>query len=204
MKTTQPKRNYIPEKKEYKNTQTTLIEKGDLTTLIALRMGCELGMTRIEIVNTRTIDIDRYHKRGLWIETAKQVRRGSTKDKDGKRKPRFEMRKREIPINTSLYQLLKSYIDDNQKYILHRQKGDIQKPFAPRYINTLYEKNNIIWPTHRSRHYFKNQVMDWMRTNRQVDEGLIKQLLGHKKTQTQEYGSISWDYQRDVIDKVFE
>jgi hypothetical protein len=199
-----PKRSYIPEKQEYKNTLTQLIEKGDLTTLIAVRMGCELGMSRIEIVHSRVTDIDRYHKRGLWIETAKQVRRGYTKNKQGKRKPKFEMRKREIPINPSLYQLLKSYVDETQKYILHRKKGNIQKPFSPRYINTLYEQHNIIWSTHRSRHYFKNQVMDWMRRNRQVDEGLIKHYMGHKKSQTQEYGSISWDYMRDVIDQVFE
>jgi len=117
-----PKRTYIPEKQEYKNTITRLIEKGDLTTLIAVRMGAELGMSRIEIVHSRVSDIDRYHKRGLWIETAKQVRRGYTKTKEGKRKPKFEMRKREIPINPSLYQLLKSYVDETQKYILHRKK----------------------------------------------------------------------------------
>ena len=42
-----------------------------------------------------------------------------------------------------------------------------------------------------------------MRENRQVDPPLMKELMGHKKTVDEEYGSISWDYKLEVIDKVF-
>jgi len=141
-------------------------------------------------------------KRGLWIEVAKRVRRGKKKV-EGKKVPIFEMRQREIPINSNLYQLLKTYVKSSQKYILHREKGDITKPFIPRYINTLYEANNIPWSTHRSRHFFKAQVWSWMQKNKQVDIGLLKEYLGHKKDTTENYGVYSWDYKREVLDKVF-
>jgi len=196
------KREYIPDQDVYKKTLDKLIEDNQITTLIAVRMGCELGITRLEIVNARVSDIDRIHTRGLWVEVAKKVRRGYKKQ-DGKKIPVFEMRQREIPINSSLYQLLKTYTDTSQMYILHREKGDIKKPFIPRYINTLYELNAVPWSSHKSRHYFKACVWSWMMANKQVDVGLIKELLGHKKDTTENYGEYSWDYKRDVIDQVF-
>ena len=198
------KRSLIPSQEQYKQTLTRLIEGGQLTCLVAVRMGCEMGMTRIEIINSRVSDLDRYHKRGLWIERAKKVRRGIKTMEDGTKKVVFEMRKRELPVNPNLYQILKSYINKDQMFILKREKGNFNNPFIPRYINHLYEANEIPWSTHKSRHFFKNMVIDWMRNNRQMDQGLIKDLLGHKKSQTESYGSISWDYKCDVIDKVFE
>lgn len=198
------KRAKIPDCDEYHQTLTQLIENGNLTTLIAVRMGCEMGVSRLEIVNARVSNIDRFHKRGLWLEKAKKVRRGYKRDKKGDKHPVFEMRQRELPINPNLYQLIMSYVDKNQMYILKRNKGDINKVFSERYINTLYEQAEISWSSHKSRHFFKDMVWSWMRTNRQIDPGLVKDLLGHKKSQTEEYGSISWDYKRDVIDKVFK
>lgn len=198
------KRTKIPSKEEYRQALTRLIEKGDFTTLVSVRMGCEMGMPRIEVVNARVSDIDRFHKRGLWIEKAKKVRRGHTYDKKtGKRKPVFEMRQREIPINPSLYQLIMNYIDKDQMYILKRDKGDLNKSFSERYINTIYESAQIDWSPHKSRHFFKDCIADWMRANRQVDLGLIKELMGHKKNQTEDYGGYSWDYKLEVIDNVF-
>lgn len=194
----------IPDKGSYKSTLTRLIDEKQFKTLLALRMGCEMGMSRLEIVNARISDLDRYHQRGLWIEIAKKVRRGYKYIGKKKRKPIFEMRQREIPVNSNLYALMQSFIRKDQMYVLYREKGDINKPFAPAYLNKLYKKNGVGWATHGSRHFFKNQVMDWMREARQVDEGLLSELLGHKKSQTQQYGSISWDYERDVIDKVFQ
>jgi len=187
------KRKKIPSRDEYRKTKTKLIENDETTTLIALRLGCEMGMSRIEIANTRISDIDRIHKRGLWVEIAKHVRRGNKQ----------VMRQREIPINPNLYQLIKSYIDNDRMYILKRDRGDTNKPFSQRYINHLYEKSNIEWLTHKSRHFFKNCISDWMRKNRQVDIGLIKELMGHKKTITEDYGSYSWDYKIETIDNVF-
>jgi len=198
------KRAKIPDRDEYRQTLTRLIENGELTTLIAVRMGCEMGISRLEIAHARISNIDRFHKRGLWIEKAKKVRRGYKRDKKGIKHPFFEARRRELPINPNLYQLIMSYIDKNQIYILKRDKGDVNNPFSERYINTLYEQSDISWSSHKSRHFFKDMVWDWMRVNRQIDPGLVKELLGHKKSQTEDYGSISWDYKRDVIDKVFE
>lgn len=198
------KRSLIPSQEQYKQTLTQLIENGQLTCLVAVRMGCEMGMTRIEIVNARVSDLDRFHKRGLWIERAKKVRHGVKTMEDGTKKIVFEMRKRELPVNPNLYQILKSYINKDQMFILKRDKGNFNNPFIPRYINYLYEVNEVPWSTHKSRHFFKNMVIDWMRANRQMDQGLIKDLLGHKKSQTERYGSISWDYKCDVVDKVFE
>lgn len=198
------KRAKIPDRDEYRQTLTRLIENGNLTTLIAVRMGCEMGVSRLEIVHARVSNIDRFHKRGLWIEKAKRVRRGYKRDKKGVKHPVFEMRQRELPINPNLYQLIMSYIDKNQMYILKRDKGDVNKSFSERYINTLYEQSGIIWSSHKSRHFFKDMVWDWMRVNRQIDPGLVKDLLGHKKSQTEDYGSLSWDYKCDVIDQVFK
>jgi integrase len=157
-------------------------------------MGCEMGMTRIEIVNARLSDLDRYHNRGLWVEIAKKVKRGSE----------YKARSREIPMNPSLYGLIKGFASKSPVYILYREKGDIMKPLQTRNLNSLYESALIPWSTHKSRHYFANRVKDHMREKQQVDEGLLADLLGHKKTQTQQYGSLSWDYKLRVIDEVFK
>lgn len=196
------KRDFVPDLETYQKTITKLTEDNEITTLIVVRLGCEMGVTRLEIVNARVSDIDRINKRGLWVEVAKRVRRGKKKV-EGKKIPVFEMRQREVPINSNLYQLLKTYSTGSQQYILHREKGDITKPFIPRYINTLYEANDILWSSHKSRHFFKSHVWSWMQKNRQVDTGLLKEYLGHKKDTTENYGVYSWDYKREVLDKVF-
>jgi len=201
------KRTYIPDNEIYRQTLSRLTENNEMTALIAIRMGCEMGLTRLEIVNVRVSDIDHINKRGLWVEIAKKVRRGSKKKTIHgkiKKEPVFEMRQREMPINSSLYQLLKSYVTNSQMYILHREKGNVNKPFIPRYINTMYELNDIAWSSHRSRHFFKTKVWSWMQKNNQVDVGLLKEYLGHQKNTTENYGEYSWDYKREVLDKVFE
>lgn len=197
------KRILIPSKSQYQETLKNLAESDNMKTLLAVRMGCELGLSRIEICNAEVSNIDHDHKRGLWIQIAKKVRRGSKKDKTGIIHPNFVMRSREIPINVNLYAFLKNYINRDQKYILIRERGDINKPFKPLNINYLYERSNISWSSHKSRHYFKSQVWSWMMENQRVDPGLLKELLGHKKETTEDYGEYSWDYKLGVIDKVF-
>ena len=197
------KRSLVPDREMYLQTLAWLTENKEITTLIAVRLGCELGMTRLEIVNAKVSDIDRINKRGLWVEVAKRVRRGK-KVVNGKKIPFFEARQREIPINSNLYQLLTTYTNNNRLYILAREKGSIDKPFTERYINTLYEQNNVPWSNHKSRHYFKSSVWSWMQKNKQVDPGLLKEYLGHQKSTTENYGVYSWDYKREVLNKVFE
>jgi len=197
------KRKFVPDQELYRQTLARLTENKEITTLIAVRLGCELGITRLELVNAKVSDIDRINKRGLWIEVAKRVRRGR-KVVNGTKVPMFEARQREIPINSNLYQLLTTYTKDNRIYILAREKGSINKPFTERYINTLYEQSNIPWSNHKSRHYFKSMVWSWMQKKQQVDPGLLKEYLGHQKSTTENYGAYSWDYKREVLDKVFE
>lgn len=197
------KRTLIPSNEQYQQTIKELTDKNLFRTLIAVRMGCEMGMTRLEIVNARLSDLDRYHNRGLWVEIAKKVHRGN-KIIDGEKKPVFLARSREIPVNTGLYALIKGFASTSPVYVLNRIKGDIMKPLQTRNLNSLYTRAGIPWSTHKSRHYFANRVKDYMRETKQVDEGLLADLLGHKKTQTQQYGSLSWDYKQRVIDEVFK
>jgi integrase len=197
------KRTLIPSNEQYQQTIKELTDKNLFRTLIALRMGCEMGMTRLEIVNARLSDLDRYHQRGLWVEIAKKVHRGN-KIVDGVKTAQFQARSREIPMNHELYALVKGFASKSPYFIVYREKGDIMEPLETRNLNTLYTIANIPWSTHKSRHYFKNRILDWMRTNRQVDFELIADLMGHKKTQTMQYGSLSWDYKLKIIDEVFK
>ena len=196
------KRTLIPSNEQYQAVIKDLTDKNLFRTLIAVRLGCEMGMTRLEIVNARLSDLDRYHNRGLWVEIAKKVHRGN-KIIDGKKTAQFQARSREIPMNTSLYALVKGFASKSPVYLLYREKGDIMKPLQTRNLNSLYTVAEIPWSTHKSRHYFANRMKDYMREKHQVDEGLLADLLGHKKTQTQQYGSLSWDYKQRVIDEVF-
>jgi len=195
--TRRKKRDVIPSKTQYQETLKRLSEEHQLTTLIALRLGAELGMSRIEIVNAEVQNIDRKHTRGLWVEVAKHVRRGGT----------YKMRSREIPINTSLYSLLLNYIDRDTKYIIKRErpKKRITKQIQQQHINWLYEKSNIQWSSHKSRHYFKNAIKDWMRKNRCMDPELIRHYMGHPPLDAHtQYGDFSWDYKTEIIDQVFK
>lgn len=188
------KRTLIPSNEQYQTTIKALTDKQLFRTLIAVRMGCEMGMSRLEICNARLSDLDRIHPRGLWVEIAKRVNRGGV----------FQARSREIPVNSGLYALIKGFSSNGSIFILHREKGDANDLLQTRNLNSLYDLAAIPWSTHKSRHYYKNRVLDWMRTNKQVDFELIADLLGHKKTQTQQYGSISWDYKIKTIDEVFK
>lgn len=197
------KRDYVPDQKTYRETLTRLMENDEITTLITIRLGCELGMTRIEIVNAKVDDVDVHHKRSLNVKVAKRVRRGSKKV-DGKKVPVFKMRTRDLPININLYQLLKTYMKGSEVYLLHREKGDPRKPFIPRYVNYLYETNSIPWSSHKSRHYFKSQVWSWMMKNHQPDRALLQEFMGHQKDSVHDaYGEYSWDYKLEVVDGVF-
>jgi len=198
------KRTYVPDKTVYHTTLQRLIEDDNMmTTLIAIRLGCELGMTRLEIVNAKVNDLDRINRRGLSVEVAKRVRRGTTK-KNGVKIPKFQMRQREIPVNSSLYQLLKAYVRGSGVYILQRERGDDDKPFHVDMINKMYDSAKIPWGTHKSRHYFKSQVWAWMIRNRRPDEAVLKELMGHKKDVHQSYGEYPWDYKLEIVDGTFQ
>ena len=196
------KRTFIPDKIIYKNTINKLIENDNITECITVRLGCELGMTRLEIVNAKESDVDKIHQRGLDVSVAKRVRRGS-KRVNGEKIPNFEMRTREIPINSNFYQLLKTYTKHSGTFILQRKRGSEKKPFHVDMIDKMYYQNNIPWSCHRSRHYFKSQVWSWMIKNKQNDSGLMKELMGHQKDTHESYGEYSWDYKLEIVDGTF-
>jgi len=184
----------IPSKTQYQSLLRNLSTTKLWDTLLVVRMGCEMGLSRQDIVHSEISNIDRHHPRGLWIEISKKVKRGKT----------YKMRSREIPINSSLYQFIQNYIDVEQKFILKRKRGDVSKPFSIQKINELYEKGNITWSPHKARHYFRTQLKKWMRENRQFDAEVIDSFMGHKPREAREmYGVIDWDYKQEIIDKVF-
>jgi len=186
----------IPSQTQYKELIKDLTTKKLWNTLIVVRMGCELGLARIDIIHAEVKNIDMHHPRGLWVEISKRVKR------KGKQ---MEMRSREIPIPPSLYGFIQNYIDKDQKYILKRQKGNIMIPFEVQKINDLYTLGSVSWSPHKSRHYFRTCLKAWMRENRQFDEEVIDALMGHQPREAREmYGVIDWGYKQEIIDKVFQ
>jgi len=187
----------VPTKEQYIQELNKLVTNRYFDCYKVVRLGCEMGLSRQDIVYLETTNIDRYHPRGLWIAVSKKINVGTME------KPRLVMRTREVPINQSLYAYLKQTIDVNSKYILCKSKGNINVPFTIQKIDELYKEALVPWSPHKSRHFFRAFVWEWMRKNRQVDPGLMKELMGHKKTVDESYGTILWDYKLDVIDKVF-
>jgi len=185
----------IPSRTQYNKLIKDLTTKNLWAALIVVRMGCELGLARIDIVNAEVKNIDRYHPRGLWVEISKRV----------KRKGKMEMRSREIPIPPSLYGFIQNYIDTDQKYILKRKRGNIMIPFEVQKINDLYTMGSVSFSSHKARHYYRTQLKKWMRENRQFDSEVIDALMGHRPREAREmYGVIDWEYKQEIIDKVFE
>lgn len=197
------KRTFVPDKRTYNDTINKLFENNKITESIAVRLGCELGMSRLEIVNAKVIEIDKIHQQGLDVSVSKRVRRGNKIINGGKRRPNYEMRIREIPINRNFYQILKIYIKQSGIYILQRERGDDNKAFHVDMIDKMYYANEIPWSSHKSRHYFKSQVWSWMMKNRRPDTALLKELMGHKKDTHETYGDYSWDYKLEVLDGTF-
>lgn len=172
-----------------------LIEEGIVRTATICRLAAEGGMCRIEIVNARTDLLDSTHKRGLDLAIAKRIR--------GKQAKESHMRTRCIPLNVSLYKWLLDNLDLKQTYIIPRFKGNFNKPFNPRHLDNLFENNNLPFTIHQLRHYFKSRVWEWMIRNKQPDVGVVKEIMGHKKTVHEAYGNYSWDYKLKIVDKVF-
>ena len=191
----------MPDKETYQNTINKLATDGKWDCLIAVRMGCELGLARIDIVNAEIKNIDRNHKRSLWIAISKMVRRGGSQ-----KAPTFKMRSRDMPVNSSLYSLLMNYVDKDTKFILKRKKGSITKPFGVQRINDLYKEENIRWSPHKSRHYFRTQLKRWFREEKgTMDDELVNSLMGHRpKNVSNTYGIIDWGYKQRTIDMVFK
>lgn len=159
-----------------------------------------MGMTRLEIVNAKVSNLDINYARGLWVDNAKRVEDG---------KIIYEMRSRDIPVNQSLYIILKNYIEEDQVYILRRKTGDKDwnKPFNVHHIDDLYHSHGISWNSHSSRPFFKNAILNWQRRNQQIDYPVLKSLIGGQEIEKEIeelYGRISWNYKKEVIDNTFD
>jgi len=188
----------IPSKEQYIQTLNKLATEGYKECYIAVRLGCEMGLPRLDIVNLEVNNINRFHPRGLWVEVSKRVNKGTRK------KPKYEMRSREVPINQNLYAFLMAYVDPKTKYILKKKKGDVMKPYDVQYINELYDEAKVPWSPHKARHYFRTEVKGWMREKRTMDEELVNEYMGHAtKGVPAMYGTIKWEYKIDIVDKVF-
>lgn len=187
----------VPSTSLYKEILKRLIEIDDITTILIIRLAAEGSMCRIEIANARTEDINRYHPRGLWVETAKRVR--------GRHAKKSRMRQREIPLNISLYNFIQQHVDFNQKYILERKgRGEYHKPFHPQHLNYFVaKKNNLPFTIQNLRKYFKTEVWQYMLRNKQPDVALVKEIMGHQKTVHESYGVYSWEYKLAIVDSAF-
>lgn len=190
----------IPSKEQYLTTLNKLVTNGSTQCYLVLRLGCECGLSRYDIVNLETKNVDLKHQRSLWVETSKRVNRGT------KEKPDYRMRSREVPLNQNLYAYIQTQLNPDYKYLVHKlRKRDVQKPYDVYYMNKLYEKSGVPWSTHISRHYFRTMVKTWMREQTSVDEELVDAFMGHKPRDARaHYGMIDWNYKVKVIDKVFE
>lgn len=83
----------IPPKEQYINQLNKLSTACSFDCYLVLRLGCEIRLSRQDIVNLKVENIDKYHEHGLWIEISKIINIGSKKN------PKWVMLKRDVPIN---------------------------------------------------------------------------------------------------------
>ena len=186
---------FVTTREQYKDALSMI--SGDLRPTLIVRLMSETGMAREEIVNL-TRDMDRYHKRSLWVEKAKRIKKGNSK--------LYEMRSREVLINSSLYTLLQAYLGlHTSPYVIDRVRHGMKpKPLTPRMINTVFESTGIAWSPHDCRYFFRSQVRKWMITNRRIDIQVIKEIMGHVLDVHEKYGGESdFEYKLEIVDQVF-
>ena len=188
---------FVPTWNQYKKELSRI--SGDIRGTIIVRLLSECGIAREELAYALRINLDRHHTRGLWIEKAKKVKKGA--------KSNYEMRSREVPVNSSLYPLLKAYLDISPgSFVINRMRNtNMQLPLTPRNINTIFDKHlNIPWSPHDCRHFFRSQVRFWMIKEKQIDIQVIKEIMGHTLEVHEKYGGESpFEYKLDIVDSVF-
>ena len=191
---------FVPTKGQYTEQLQTL--SGNLRGTIMMRLCCETGIARDELANLRRENLDKIHPGGLWIDEAKVI-----KDKKRHGKWEYEMRVREVPVNTSLYTLLDAYLQTHTSlYIVDRTRHtkDV-KPLKANSINHIFDNElNCAWSPHDCRHFFRSQVRKWMIKERQMDEQVIKEMMGHSLSISERYGGESdFDYRLDIVNATF-
>lgn len=170
----------------------------NLRALVMLRLAAETGMTRIEIASIKKENLDR-SRRELYLHRSKAVKR----KKDGKIV--YVERNRHVPINASLMPLLLAYVDSHDSPYIFNQSHHYKviHPMLPEAINALFIKWEIPWSPHKFRHFFKQQVKDWMIKERQVDTEVIKEIMGHEMNIHESYGANTLEYKLRIVDGTF-
>lgn len=191
---------FTPTKSQY-TTQLQALS-GNLRGTIMMRLTCETGIARDELANLKRDNLDKIHQYGLWIDKAKAIK---SKKRNGKWD--YEMRVREVPINSSLYTLLDAYLQTHTSpFILDRLRHtkDIH-PLKANSINHIFnDELKCLWSPHDCRHYFRSQIRKWMIKERQMDEQVIKEMMGHTLDISERYGGDSdFEYKLDIVNAVF-
>ena len=188
---------FVPTWEQYKTALSRI--SYDIRGTVIVRLLSECGMAREELAYALRSNLDRYHQRGIWIEKAKRVKNGS--------KNHYEMRIREVPVNSSLYPLLKAYLETHTSpFIIDRVRTTHELlPLTSRNINMIFEKQlNIPWSPHDCRHFFRSQVRLWMIKKKQIDIQVIKEIMGHTLQVHEAYGGESpFEYKLEIVDSVF-
>jgi len=189
--------NFIPTKEQYEKKLKELSD--NLRGTIMLRLASETGMAREELATILRSNLDRMHPQGLWIEKAKYVKRG--------KKNEYQMRSREVPINSSLYILLNAYLATHSSpYIIDRLRHTVEpKRLSNNMINLIFDEQlHIPWSPHMCRHYFKNQLKFWMRNNHMMDVEALRAMMGHANRDAHEsYGSVDFEWNLKIVEGVF-
>ena len=112
-----------------------------------------------------------------------------------------------MPINSSLYPLLRAYLDTSPgPFLINRMRNtNIHLPLTPRNINTIFDKHlHIPWSPHDCRHFFRSRVRFWMIKEKQIDIQVIKEIMDHTLEVHEMYGGESpFEYKLDIVDSVF-
>jgi integrase len=186
---------FVPTWEQYKKELSRI--SNDIRGTIIVRLLSECGIAREELACALRINLGRNHTRGLWIEKDKKVKKGSN----------YEIVSREVPVNSSLYTLLKAYLDTSPgPFIINRKRSTgIQLPLTPRNINMIFDEHlNIPWSPHDCRHFFRSQVRSWMIKEKQIDIQVIKEIMGHTLQVHEKYGGESpFEYKLKIVDSVF-
>ena len=186
---------FVPTWEQYKKELYRI--SCDIRGTIIVRLLSECGIAREELACALRINLDKNHTRGLWIEKDKKVKNGSD----------YEMVSREVPVNSSLYTLLKAFLDTSSgPFIINRKRSTgMQLPLTPRNINTIFDEHlNIPWSPHDCRHFFRSQVRSWMIKEKQIDIQVIKEIMGHTLQVHEKYGGESpFEYKLEIVDSVF-
>lgn len=192
----QAPKELIPTLEEYKSELRRL--STNIRALVMLRITAETGMTRIEIVNLHKEDFNQ-SRRELYLRRSKAVK----SKKDGK--IAYVERNRYVPINASLMPLLIAYMNSHDSPYIFAQEHHYKKihNMTPQSINALFVKWKIPWSPHKFRHFFKQQIKDYMIRERQVDTEIIKEILGHSRNVHEKYGENSLEYKLRIVDGAF-